>query len=125
MTTARAQVNSGDRTEWELTVEPTGTGGRERFSCRRLERACAATGALCTAAGHHALDGPGQSIVLRGPAPVARSQQALAPLTAGFVSVPPEHDGETAFWLELSFNAAVEQGSKPQIRALLGASGGR
>ena len=40
------------------------------------------------------------------------------------MSVPPEHDGETAFWLELSFDAAVEQGSQPHIRALLGVTGG-
>ena len=47
-----------------------------------------------------------------------------AVLTAAFVSVPPEHDGQTAFWLELSFDAAVVQGSKTHIRALLGVTGG-
>ena len=46
------------------------------------------------------------------------------PLTAAFVSVPAEHDGETAFWLELGFDAAVVQGSKPHIRALLAVTGG-
>ena len=46
------------------------------------------------------------------------------PLAASFVSVPAEHDGETAFWLELSFDAAVVQGSKSHIRALLGVAGG-
>ena len=46
------------------------------------------------------------------------------PLAASFVSVPAEHDGETAFWLELSFGAAVVQGSKSHIRALLGVAGG-
>ena len=40
------------------------------------------------------------------------------------MSVPAEHDGETEFWLELSFDAAVAQGSKKHIRALLGVSGG-
>ena len=53
------------------------------------------------------------------PGPVAQGQQAPAPLAAGFVSVPPEHDGQTEFWLELSFGAAVEQGSKQRIQALL------
>ena len=47
-----------------------------------------------------------------------------ASLTASFVSVPAEHDGETAFWLELSFDAPVVQGSKSNIRALLGVTGG-
>ena len=45
-------------------------------------------------------------------------------LTGSFVSVPVEHDGETEFWLELSFDAAVQQGSKSNIRALLGVTGG-
>ena len=86
---------------------------------------CAATGALCTAAGTMLSAGLGQSIPYAVPvAPVPRAQQALAPLAAGFVSVPSEHDGQTAFWLELSFDAAVEQGSKPRIRALLGVTGG-
>ena len=40
------------------------------------------------------------------------------------MSAPSEHDGQTAFWLELSFDAAVEPGSKPHIRALLGVTGG-
>ena len=54
----------------------------------------------------------------------AQGPQAPGPLTASFVSVPTEHDGETEFWLELSFDAAVEQGSKPHMEALLGVSGG-
>ena len=53
-----------------------------------------------------------------------QGQQAPEPLAAGFVSVPAEHDGETEFWLELSFNAAVVKGSKRHIRALLGVTGG-
>ena len=47
-----------------------------------------------------------------------------ASLTASFVSVPAEHDGVTAFWLELSFDAAVAKGSRKHIRALLGVTGG-
>ena len=50
--------------------------------------------------------------------------QITVPLTAVLSNVPAEHDGETAFWLELSFNAAVVEGSKPRIRALLGVTGG-
>ena len=58
------------------------------------------------------------------PGPAAQGQQALAPLAASFVSVPAEHDGETAFWLEFAFDAPVVQGSHKHIRALLGATGG-
>ena len=121
VTTARA-LNSGTA-EWDLTIQPTGTGPVNILVSPTSD--CAATGALCTAAGTMLSTVPGQSIPYADlVAPVPQAQQALAPLTAGFVSVPPEHDGQTAFWLELSFNAAVEQGSKPQIQALLGASGG-
>ncbi len=47
-----------------------------------------------------------------------------AGLTARFDSVPTGHDGSSAFWLELSFDAAVAEGSKTHIRALLGVTGG-
>ena len=103
---------------WELTVEPAGTGAVSILV--PLDRACTETGALCTAEGAMLSPGLGHSV----PGPVAQGQQGPAPLAAGFVAVPPEHDGETEFWLELSFGAAVEQGSKPRIQALLGVTGG-
>ena len=103
---------------WELTVEPAGTGAVSILVPQ--DRACTEPGALCTADGAMLSPGLGHSV----PGPVAQGQQALAPLAAGFVSVPPEHDGQTEFWLELSFGAAVEQGSKKHIRALLGVTGG-
>ena len=105
---------------WELTVEPAGTGAVSILVPQ--DRACTETGALCTADGQALSTGLGHSVP--GPVPSPQGQQALAPLAAGFVSVPPEHDGETEFWLELSFDAAVEQGSKQRIRALLGVTGG-
>ena len=104
---------------WELTVEPAGTGAVSILV--PLNRPCSETGALCTADGRMLVTAPGQMVP--GPPPVPQGQ-APPPLTASFVSVPVEHDGETAFWLELGFNAAVEQGSKPHIQALLGATGG-
>ena len=106
---------------WELTVEPAGTGAVSILV--PLNRPCSETGALCTADGRMLVTAPAQMVP--GPPPVPQGQgQAPPPLTASFVSVPAEHDGETAFWLELSFDAAVEQGSKPHIQALLGATGG-
>ena len=121
VTTARA-LNSGTA-EWDLTLQPTGTGPVNILVSPTTD--CAATGALCTTAGTMLSTVPGQSIPYADSvAPVPQAQQALAPLAVSFVSVPPEHDGETAFWLELSFDAAVEQGSKPRIRALLGVTGG-
>ena len=102
---------------WELTLEPTGSGGVSILV--PLNRACAETGALCTAAGQMLSTAPGHSI----PGP-AQGPQTPGEITASFVAVPDEHDGDTEFWLELSFAAAVEQGSKQRIRALLGTTGG-
>ena len=103
---------------WEFRVEPSGTGAVSILVPQ--DRACTETGALCTADGQMLSPGLGHSV----PGPVAQGQQGPAPLAAGFVSVPPEHDGQTEFWLELSFGAAVEQGSKQRILALLGVTGG-
>ena len=115
--TAAAQVD-GRKDLWELTLEPAGSGPVSVLA--PLERACTETGALCTAAGVMLTVAPALQVA----GPVAQGQQALAPLAAGFTSVPAEHDGETEFWLELTFDAAVAQGSKQRIRALLGATGG-
>ena len=60
----------------------------------------------------------------RAPTPDPQMQQSQTPLTASFASVPPAHDGETPFWLELTFDAPVAQGSKPQLQALLNVTGG-
>ena len=58
------------------------------------------------------------------PTPDPQMQQSQTPLTASFASVPPAHDGETPLWLELTFDAPVAQGSKPQLQALLDVTGG-
>ena len=110
---------------WELTVDPAGTAAVTILV--PLDRACTETGALCTADGVMLTTAPGHSVPGPAPGSAPQGQQAQAPATplaASFVSVPPEHDGQTAFWLELSFNAAVVEGSKERIRALLGVTGG-
>ena len=56
--------------------------------------------------------------------PEPQMQQSQTPIAASFVSVPATHDGETPFWLELTFDAPIAQGSKPQLRALLNVTGG-
>ena len=119
-TVTRARRVDRRKDLWALTVEPAGTGAVSVLV--PLERACTETGALCTADGQALSTGLGHSVP--GPAPSPQGQQAPAPLAAAFVSVPAEHDGETEFWLELGFDAAVEEGSKRHIRALLGVSGG-
>ncbi len=127
LTVSGATVTNASRVDgrsdlWELTLEPAGTGPVAILVPQN--RACTETGALCTADGQTLSTGLGHSVPGPAPAPVPQGQQALAPLAAGFVSVPTEHDGETGFWLELRFDAAVEQGSKPHILALLGVTAG-
>ena len=56
--------------------------------------------------------------------PEPQMQQSQTPIAASFMSVPATHDGETPFWLELTFDAPIAQGSKPQLRALLNVTGG-
>ena len=102
---------------WELTLEPTGSGAVSILV--PLNRACTETGALCTAHGQMLSTAPGHSV----PGP-AQGPQTPGGLSASFVAVPSEHDGETEFWIELSFDAAVAHGSRRHIRGLLGASGG-
>ena len=58
------------------------------------------------------------------PPPDPQMQQSQTPITASFASVPPAHDGETPFWVELTFDAPLAQGSKPQLRELLDVTGG-
>ena len=117
-TVTDARRVDGRKDLWELTVEPAGTGAV--FILVPLNRPCSETGALCTADGRMLVTAPAQMV----PGPPPAQAPPPAPLTASFLSVPAEHDGETAFWLELSFDAAVVQGSKPHIEALLGVSGG-
>ena len=119
-TVKRAKRVDGRSDLWEFRVEPSGTDPVSILVPQ--DRACTEPGALCTADGQMLTAGLGHSVP--APAPEPQGQQALEPLAASFVSVPAEHDGETDFWLELSFNAAVEEGSKQRIQGLLGASGG-
>ena len=65
-------------------MEPAGTGAVSVLVPQ--DRACTETGALCTADGQALSTGLGHSVP--GPAPSPQGPQALAPLAAGFVSVP-------------------------------------
>ncbi len=117
-TVTKAKRVDGRSDLWEFTVEPAGSGP---VSIRLPQgRSCSEPGGVCTADGRMLATGLGRSV----PGPAPQEQPALAPLTARFVSVPTAHDGASAFWLELSFDAAVEQGSRQHIQALLSAIAG-
>ena len=109
-TVKRARRVDGRSDLWELTVEPSGYGAVT--VTLPATASCEDTGGVCTA------DGRALSNA------IATTVAGPPPLTAAFVSVPAEHDGSSAFWLELGFDAAVAQGSKRHIRALLGVTGG-
>ena len=103
--TASSMSSNGDGSEYTVTITPDTT----------------TTGTLTVSVpAGVAIDGADNANTASG----AFGIGVRAVLTAAFVSVPPEHDGETEFWLELSFDAAVAQGSKTHIRALLGVTGG-
>ena len=121
-TVKRAKRVDGRSDLWEFRVEPSGTDPVSILVPQ--DRACTEPGALCTADGQMLTAGLGHSVPAPAPEPEPQGQQALEPLAASFVSVPAEHDGETEFWLELTFDAAVAQGSKPELQALLGVTGG-
>ena len=93
-------VDSSDTAAWDFEIEPSGTGAVSILV--PANRSCAQTGAICTADWRRLSTDLAVSVT--GP---PQAQQTLAPLAASFVSVPAEHDGSNAFWLELSFDAAV------------------
>ena len=92
---------------WEITVAPE--SGAEVTMALPPGRACGETGAVCTADGR-ALAAGVAAIV---PGPVRQSPEpAVTPLTARFLAVPAEHDGETSFTFELRFSEEIAIGYK-------------
>ena len=110
----QATVTSGLTTEHTIGALTNGTEYRTRVIATR----------------YGVTDGPasdeatGTPIAGAGGGGQPQPQQSQTPLAASFVSVPPAHDGETEFSLELSFDAPVVQGSRARIRALLEVTGG-
>ena len=112
------RTNGSTETEYSHRDVPAGVLRRYRVSAINTEGT--GTPSNEAEATTDSAEGAGGST----PTPDPQTQQSLTPLTASFVGVPPAHDGETPFWLELSFDAPVAQGSKPQLRELLSVTGG-
>ena len=80
---------------WEITVAPDSFG--DVTVALPADRPCVRTEAICTAGGKR-LSHP---LELTVPGP------PLVPLTAAFHAMPAEHDGESAFTVELRFSEEV------------------
>ena len=90
--TGARRLEAGKNRRWQITVEPEGLSDVTVSLPAATD--CAATGAICTPDGTKKL--AAASLTVR-----------VAPLTAAFHDVPPEHDGETAFIVELRFSEHV------------------
>ena len=90
---------------WEITVTPDGTGNIGIVLM--ADRECGTAGALCTGDGRAlttallvtVAEQPGTST-----ATTSADEEGAAHLTAQFVDVPAEHDGENEFSVELRFS---------------------
>ena len=90
---------------WEITVTPDGTGNIGIVLAANRE--CGTAGALCTADGRMlttallvtVAEQPGTSTATK-----STDEEGAASLTAQFVDVPAEHDGENEFHVELRFS---------------------
>ena len=118
---AGGRVTRGKRVDgrkdlFEITVEPDGAG--EVAVSLPAGRECSVSGAICTW-------GPPRKQLTNTPAATV-SGPAAAPLTASFVDVPAEHDGESAFKFRIAFSEPLSRMSGRRLREdVVAVSGGR
>ena len=112
----RGKRVDGRKDLFEITVEPDG-GGEVAVSLP-AERECSVSGAICTW-------GPPRKQLTNTPTATVAGP-AAAPLTASFVDVPAEHDGETVFKLRIAFSEPLSRMSGRRLRSdVVAVSGGR
>ena len=103
---------------WQVTVEPD--SGADVTVTLGAGAACRTPAAVCTSDGR-ALSAT-ISATVAGPA----VETGPAPLTASFVDVPAEHDGETAFKLRIAFSEPLSWMNSRRLREhVVAVSGGR
>ena len=118
---AGGRVTRGRRVDdrrdlFEMTVEPDGEG--DVTVMLPAGRECSVSGAICT-------KGENRRQLTNTPAATVAGPPAV-PLTASFVDVPAEHDGETAFTFRLAFSERVGWMSGRRLRSdVVAVSGGR
>ena len=106
-TVKRVQRKNGQL--YRVRVEPASTGAVTVTLAGG--RACETQGAVCAADGR-ALSAAASATVA-GP--------VLAPLTASFENVPEEHDGKTAFTVDLRFSGPLGKAGRAPVPASFGA----
>ena len=112
---AGGRVTRGTRVDrrkdlFEITVEPDGPGAVA--ITLPASRECSVSGAICTW-------GPPRKQLINTPTATVAGpavESAPAPLTASFVDVPAEHDGETAFKLRIAFSEPLSRMSGRRLR---------
>ena len=101
---------------FEITVEPDGAG--EVAISLPAGRECSVSGAICTW-------GPPRKQLTNTPTATVAGPAGV-PLTASFVDVPAEHDGESAFTLRIAFSEPLSRMSGRRLRSdVVAVSGGR
>ena len=112
----RGKRVDGRKDLFEITVEPDGAG--DVAISLPAGRECSVSGAICT-------KGENRRQLTNTPAATVAGP-AAAPLTASFVDVPAEHDGESAFRLRIAFSEPLSRMSGRRLRSdVVAVSGGR
>ena len=111
---------NGDLVHRIVTIRPEGRAAVDIVLPASPD--CETAGALCTEAGGRLEAG----LVTRvpGPATTAATAPGPAPLTARFANAPGEHDGETAFTVEIVFGEAPAGMKNRTLRNALSVTGG-
>ncbi len=121
---AGGRVTRGTRVDrrkdlFEITVEPDGAG--DVAIALPAGRECSVSGAICTKGENRKQLTNTPTATVAGPA----VESAPAPLTASFVDVPAEHDGETAFKLRIAFSETIRMSGRRLRDDVVAVAGGR
>ena len=122
---AGGRVTRGKRVDdrrdlFEMTVEPDGDG--EVTVTLPAGRECSVSGAICTKGENRRQLTNAPTATVAGPA----VETGPAPLTASFVDMPDEHDGESAFTFRIAFSERVGWMNGRRLREnVVAVAGGR
>ena len=109
----------GRRDLFEMTVRPDGDG--DVTIALPAGRACGVSGAICTKSRPRRQLTNAPAATVAGPV----VETGAAALTARFVDMPAEHDGQTAFTLRLEFSEAIRMSGRRLRGDVVAVAGGR